>query len=141
MEFDAATFLMRVADAFNSRDVAALRSHFALDDPRFTVFEEFSDDLLCGPVYEGILESAREATSRMSFEVLTCDVFGEHALVHAIQRLMDDKAEPGLDEMLVRVTMCVALAEETPRIASAHFSSMLLCFPKRASVYQWRKSA
>lgn len=141
MIFDAATFLAQYADAYNSRDVSALRQLFALGDPRFTVFEEFYGDLICGGAYESILESAGDAVGRMSFQVLTCGTFGSHALLHAIQKIEEPGEARGLDEFLTRVSMCIDLSGERPRIVSAHFSSMLLCFPKPGSIFHWRKSA
>src|SRR5512145_658882 len=76
MAFDPETFLSRYADAFNARDPEALRSFFALDDPRFAVFEDFSGKLFDGEAYSAILEAVFDATAEIAFELLRCDGFG-----------------------------------------------------------------
>ena len=55
MGFDPEMFLARYADAYNSRDPETLRSFFALEDPRFAVFEDFSEKLFDGETYGAIL--------------------------------------------------------------------------------------
>ncbi len=124
MAFDPERFLARCADAFNARDPEALRSSFALEDPRFSVFEDFSDKLFDGEAYRVVLEGIFDATGEMSFELLRCDRFGELATVHAIQKLVDRDDGGGVCEAFIRATLLVSLAGGTPRVVSAHFSTL-----------------
>ena len=126
MAFDPDMFLVRYADAFNARDPETLRTFFALDDPRFAVFEDFSGDLFDGETYSAILEAAFDATGEMSFELLRSDRFGDFAVIHAIQKLVDEDEEEagGPLEALIRATMWVAVSSGEGRIVSAHFSSL-----------------
>ncbi len=124
MAFDPELYLSRYADAFNARDPEALRSFFALDDPRFAVFEDFSGKLLDGATYGVILESTFDATGEMSFELLRCDTFGDLATVHAIQRIVDTDEEGQFGEARIRATLLVSLANGEPAIVSAHFSAI-----------------
>lgn len=141
MGFDARTFLADLSYAYNVRDLDTFRSFFALDDPRFCIFEEFSGELLYAWEYERILSLAEEATGTMSFDVLDSCVFGNYALVHAIQKIEDSTAGPGKEESLIRATLFLTLKGGTPRILSGHFSSMMLCFPKTETVIRWRNLA
>ncbi len=126
MRFDPDRFLTRFADAFNGRDPDKLRTFFALDDPRFSVFEDFSDDLFDGETYGVILEGAFDATGEMSFDLLRCDRFGDFAIVHAIQKIVDeDEQENGaVEESASRATMWVQISEERGRVLAAHFSAL-----------------
>ncbi len=124
MAFDPELFLTRYADAFNTRDPEALRSFFALEDPRFAVFEDFSGKLLNGETYAVVLESVFDATGEMSFELLRCDTFGDLATIHAIQRIVDRDEEGEFGESLIRVTLLVSLAGVEPAVVSAHSSSL-----------------
>lgn len=124
MAFDPELFLGRYAEAFNARDPDSLRSFFALEDPRFSVFEDFSGKLLDGPSYGVILESVFDATGEMSFELLRCDTFGDLATVHAIQKIVDPDEEGQFGEVLIRATLLVSLANGEPAIVSAHFSTL-----------------
>jgi len=90
MGFDPDRFLTRYADAYNGRDPEKLRTFFALDDPRFAVFEDFSEDLFDGETYAAILEGAFDASGEMSFELLRCDRFDDFAIIHAIQKIIDE---------------------------------------------------
>lgn len=130
MAFDADRFLAEYAAAYNARDRKRLGELFALDDPRFSVFEEFSGELISGDSYRGILESVADARVEMSFELLTSDRFGEYALVHAIQRLAARKGDRGAGEGSMRATLWISLSRTRPKLGSAHFSSMMLCFPQ-----------
>lgn len=134
MAFDPETFLSRYADAFNARDPEALRSLFALEDPRFAVFEDFSGKLFDGEAYGAILEAAFDATAEVGFELLRCDSFGDFATVHAIQKIVDRDEAGAIGEALVRSTLLVSVAGAEPRIVSAHFSTVpaedeACCFP------------
>lgn len=134
MGFDPEAFLARYADAYNARDPESLRSFFALEDPRFAVFEDFSEKLFDGEAYGVILEAAFDATGEMAFELLRCDTFGDFATVHAIQKIVDVDEEGGIGEALIRATLLVSLAGVEPRAVSAHFSSLpasdeACCFP------------
>ncbi len=124
MTFDPETFLARYADAFNARDPDALRSSFALEDPRFSVFEDFSDRLFDGEAYRAILEGVFDATGEMSFELLRCDTFGDLATVHAIQKLVDGDEAGRVGEAFIRATLLVSLAGGSPKVVSAHFSAL-----------------
>src|SRR5512139_2985185 len=124
MAFDPEVFLARYADAYNARDPETLRSFFDLEDPRFSVFEDFSDKLFDGEAYGVILEAAFDATGEMAFELLRCDTFGEFATVHAIQKIVDRDEEGGIVEALIRATLLINLGGGEPRVASAHFSTL-----------------
>src|SRR4030067_2719750 len=95
MGFDPDMFLTRYADAFNARDPEKLRTFFSLDDPRFPVFEDFSKDLFAGETYGAILEGTFDASGEMSFELLRCDRFGDFAIIHSIQKIVDEEEEEG----------------------------------------------
>jgi hypothetical protein len=138
MGFEARTFLADLSYAYNVHDLKTFRSFFALDDPRFCIFEEFSGELLYAGDYERILSLAEEATGAMSFEVLDSRVYGDFALVHALQKIEDPMAWPGKEESVIRVTLFLAMREGTPRILSGHLSSMMLCFPKVETVIRFR---
>lgn len=138
MVFDAQRFLRNYAEAYNTRNVRRLASIFALEDPGFCVFEEFSGGLLYGMEYGEILETVREATGRMSFELLHCSAFGDHALIHAIQRIEDPASPERVGDATMRVSLCVGISDRIPRVVSGHFSSMMLCFPKGAAVLRRR---
>lgn len=122
MTFDPEMFLARYADSFNSRDPEALRSFFALEDPRFSVFEDYSEKLFDGETYRIVLEGVFDASGEMSFELLRCDTFGDLATVHAIQKLVDTDDEGVVAEALIRATLVVSLAGGESRVVSAHFS-------------------
>ncbi|MGZ8459654.1 MAG: hypothetical protein ACXWW2_04440 [Candidatus Deferrimicrobiaceae bacterium] len=126
MGFDPDMFLTRYADAFNARDPEKLRTFFALDDPRFAVFEDFSKDLFDGETYGAILEATFDASGEMSFELLRCDRFGDFAIVHSIQKIVDEEEEEGgvFAETLVRATMWVTVPGKEARVVVAHFSSL-----------------
>jgi hypothetical protein len=138
MGFEARTFLADLSYAYNVHDLKTFRSFFALDDPRFCIFEEFSGELIYAGDYERILSFAEEATGAMSFEVLDSRVYGDFALVHALQKIEDPAAWPGKKESVIRVTLFLTMREGTPRILSGHFSSMMLCFPKTETVIRFR---
>jgi hypothetical protein len=125
MKFDPDRFLTHYSDAFNARDPEKLRSFFALDDPRFAVFEDYSEELFNGETYGVLLEGAFDATGEMSFELLRCDSFGDFAIIHTIQKIVDeDEEDEGVFvEAHVRATMWVVLSEERARVVAAHFSS------------------
>ncbi len=125
MRFDPDRFLTHYADAFNGRDPEKLRAFFALDDPRFAVFEDFSEELFDGESYGVVLEGAFDATGEMSFELLRCDRFGDFAIIHAIQKVLDEdgEGENMFVEAQIRATMWVLLSGEGPRVVAAHFSS------------------
>lgn len=137
MEFEARTFLANLSYAYNVHDLETFRSFFALDDPRFCIFEEFSGELLYAADYERIVSLSEEATGAMSFEVLDSRVYGDFVLIHAIQKIEDPTAGPGREESVIRVTLFLTLRGGTPQILSGHFSSMMLCFPKRETVIRW----
>jgi hypothetical protein len=125
MKFDPDRFLTHYSDAFNARDPEKLRSFFALDDPRFTVFEEISEEVFNGDSYGAILEGAFDATGEMSFELLRCYRFGDFAIIHAFQNIVDEDEEDEdvFVEARIRATMWVALSGERARVVAAHFSS------------------
>ena len=122
MAFDPEMFLARYAESFNARDPEELRSFFALEDHRFSVFEDFSEKLFDGEGYGAVLEGVFDATGEMSFELLRCDTFGELATVHAIQKLVDESEEGEVSQALIRATLLVSLSGARPRVVSAHFS-------------------
>ena len=122
MGFDPQLFLSRYADAYNSRDPEALRSFFALDDPRFGVFEDYAGVLFDGEAYGGILEAVFDATAEMSFDLLRCDRFDGFAVVHAIQKMAEEDEEAGIGEALIRATLWVSIDGGSSRIVAAHFS-------------------
>ena len=126
MGFDPDMFLTRYADAFNARDPEKLRTFFALDDPRFAVFEDFSKDLFDGETYGAILEGTFDASGEMSFELLRCDRFGDLAIIHALQKIVDEEEKGAgvLEESLVRATMWVTVPGEKARVVVAPFSSL-----------------
>jgi hypothetical protein len=124
MNFEPLTFLSEYADAYNSRDPERLRSFFALDDPRFAVFEDYSGELFDGEGYGVILESVFDATAEMDFELLRSDRFGEFTVVHAIQKLAERDEEEGIGEAIIRATMWVDVTGKTLRIVTAHFSML-----------------
>lgn len=124
MLFDPDKFLTHYSDAFNARDPEKLRSFFALDDPRFSVFEDYSEELFNGETYGVMLEGAFDATGEMSFELLRCDCFGDFAIIHAIQKIVDeDEEDKGVFvEAQIRATMWVVLSGERACVVAAHFS-------------------
>lgn len=124
MAFDPELFLARYAESFNARDPEGLRSFFALEDPRFSVFEDYSDKLFDGEAYSVVLEGVFDATGEMSFELLRCDTFGELATIHAIQKFVDTNDEGEIGEALIRATLLVSLAGGESRVVSAHFSAL-----------------
>lgn len=132
MLFDPDRFLMYYADAFNGRDPEKLQSFFALDDPRFAVFEDISEDLFNGNSYGALLEGAFDAMGEMSFELLRCDRFGDFAIIHALQKIVDeDNEDEGvIVEAQIRATMWVVLSGEEARVVASHFSS----FPSSTDV-------
>lgn len=139
MKLDARQFLSDMASAYNDRDPVLLRSYFALEDPRFCLFEEFTGELIYGWEYAQILSSVAEATGTMSFETLDSCRYGDHVLVHAIQRIEDRSGEGQSEVSIVRATLFLSLQGGTPRVLTGHFSSMMLCFPKRETVMRWPK--
>lgn len=125
MAFDADRFLARFADAYNGRDPEALREFFALDDPRFAVFEDFSDELLDAEAYGAVLEGVFDATGEMSFELLRADRFGEFVVIHGVQEITDEDEETAEPfEARLRATLWVAVSGDAGRIVSAHFSAV-----------------
>jgi len=141
MDQEARKFLADLADAYNQRDPAAFCSCFALEDPRFCLFEEFSGELLHAWAYAEILTSVEEATGTMSFELLDSCRYGDFSLLHAIQRIRHRHGREKNEDAVIRVTLFLSLQGDRPRILSGHFSSMMLCFPKRETVIRWRKMA
>jgi len=141
MENEARQFLANLADAYNRRDPAAYCSCFALEDPRFCLFEEFSGELLQAWSYAQILTSVEESTGTMSFELLDSCRYGDFSLLHAIQRIRHRHGRQKTEDAVIRVTLFLSLQGGKPRILSGHFSSMMLCFPKRETVIRWRKMA
>lgn len=139
VDFGAGKFLMDLSEAYNARDRERLGSKFALEDPRFCIFEEFFGELLHGEDYRRILSLTGEARGVMSFEELDSRIYGQFALVHAIQKISEGAAEAGGDESLIRVTFFIALEDGKPKILSGHSSSMMLCFPKRETFIRWRR--
>jgi len=141
MENEARQFLVNLANAYNQRDPVAYCSCFALDDPRFCLFEEFSGDLLYAWAYAQILTSVEEATGTMSFELLDSSRYGEFSLIHAIQRISHSHRRRRSDDAVIRATLFLSHQGGKYRILSGHFSSMMLCFPKQETVIRWRKMA
>lgn len=123
MGFDAQAFLERYAGAYNDREPEGLRAFFALSDPRFAVFEDFTGELIEGEAYSAMLEAAFDARGRMSFELLRCDDFGAVAVVHALQKIFLEDEEEGIGEARIRATLWVKTDGDAPRIVSAHFSA------------------
>jgi len=122
MAFDAQSFLDRFARAYNERSPEGMREFFALSDPRFAVFEDFTGELIEGEAYSAMLEAAFDATGRMSFELLRSDDFGGVAIVHAIQKIrLEEEPEHG-GEARIRATLWVKTDSDESRIVSAHFS-------------------
>jgi len=123
MRFDPDKFLTHYADAFNGRDPERLRTFFALDDPRFSVFEEYTEKLFDGETYGAILEGAFDATEEMSFDLLRCDRFGDFAIIHADQNIVDEVGgeEGVLLEARIRASMWVVLSGEEARVVAARF--------------------
>jgi hypothetical protein len=124
MNFDPQEFLLQYADAYNARDPEALRSCFALEDPRFGIFEDYAGVLFDGETYGAVLEAAFDATAEMSFELLRCDRFDDFAVIHAIQKLSDRDDEEGIAEALIRATLWVSISHGPPRIVTGHFSRL-----------------
>ena len=123
MGFDPDRFLTQYADAFNGRDPETLRTFFALDDPRFAVFDEYMEKPFDGETYAAILEEVFDATEEMSFELMRCDRFGDFAIIHAIQKIVDETGEAGvLVEARIRASMWVILSGGKARVVSARFS-------------------
>jgi hypothetical protein len=122
MAFDAQTFLERFASAYNERSPEGMREFFALTDPRFAVFEDFTGELIDGPAYSAMLEAAFDATGRMTFELLRSDDFGGVVVVHALQKIRLEDEEEGIGEARIRVSLWVKTDGDAPRIVSAHFS-------------------
>ena len=126
MSFDPGRFLTRYADAFNGRDPEKLRTLFALDDPRFAVWEDYSGELFDGETYGVILEGAFDATGEMSFELLRSDRFDDFATLHVVQKIVDEgeEGEGVFAEALIRATLWIALSGEAARVVVAHFSAL-----------------
>ena len=124
MRFDPDSFLTRYADAFNGRDPEKLRTFFALEDPRFAVFDEYTERFFDGETYAAILEEAFDATEEMSFELLRCDRFGDFAIIHANQKIIDEAGEHEgfLIESRSRASMWVTLSGGEPRVVAARFA-------------------
>src|SRR3990172_9431086 len=89
MGFDPDMFLTRYADAFNARDPEKLRTFFALDDPRFAVFEDFSKDLFDGETYAAILGGTFRPSGGVSFGPAGCRPFGRFAIRPPNQKIVD----------------------------------------------------
>lgn len=138
MKIAGRKFLEELADAYNSRNPKALSAFFALDDPRFRIFEEFSGELMNSWGYAQILSMVEEATGTMSFELLDSCRYGDFLLLHAIQRIEESPPRKEREESIVRVTLFLSLQGGYPKILSGHYSSMMLCFPKRETVIRWR---
>jgi hypothetical protein len=124
MVFDPDIFLTHYADAFNGRNLEKLREFLALDDPRFAVFEDISEELFNGDSYGDVLEGAFDATGEMSFELLRCDRFGDFAIIHAIQKIVDEdeEGEGVFVEARFLATMWVIFTGGAARVVAAHFS-------------------
>jgi hypothetical protein len=123
MAFHAQEFLDRYAAAYNARDPEGMRSFFALSDPRFAVFEDFTGELIDGDGYSAMLEALFDATGRMTYELLRCDDFGGVAVVHALQKIAFEDEEEGIGEARIRATLWIKSDGDEPRIVSAHFSA------------------
>ncbi|MGE5247235.1 MAG: YybH family protein [Verrucomicrobiota bacterium] len=122
MAFDAQAFLERFARAYNDRSPDGMREFFALSDPRFAVFEDFTGELIDGEGYSAMLGAAYDATGRMTFELLRSDDFGGVAVVHAFQKIRLEDEEEGFGEARIRATLWVQTDGDAPRIVAAHFS-------------------
>jgi hypothetical protein len=122
MDFDPQAFLTEYADAYNARDPEGLRAFFALEDPRFGIFEDYTGALFDGDTYGAVLEAAFDSTAEMSFELLRCDRFDGFVVIHAIQKILERDEEEGIGEALIRATLWVSIAGDSPRIVTAHFS-------------------
>ena len=124
MVFDPDMFLSHYADAFNGRNLEELRKFLALDDPRFAVFEDISEELFTGDSYGAALEGAFDASGEMSFDLLRCDRFGDFAIIHAIQKIVDEgeEGEGVFVEARFRTTMWVVFKGGMARVVAAHFS-------------------
>lgn len=124
MRFDPDRFLTRYADAFNGRDLEKLRTFFALEDPRFAVFDEYTERFFDGETYAAILEEVFDATEEMSFELLRCDRFGDFAIIHANQKIVDEAGEQEgvMIESRIRASMWVILSGGEPRVVAARFA-------------------
>lgn len=77
----------------------------------------------------------------MSFDLLDSCRYGEYSLVHAIQRIGNRHGRQRSEDAVIRATLFLSLQGARPKILSGHFSSMMLCFPKRETVIRWRKMA
>ncbi len=124
MAFDAQGFIDRFAKAYNDRNPDGMRDLFALSDPRFAVFEDFTAELIDAEAYSAMLEAAFDATGEMTFELLRCDDFGGAAVLHALQRVRFEDAEEGGGEARIRATLWVRTDGDAPRIVSGHFSAV-----------------
>jgi len=93
MAFDAQGFIDRFAKAYNDRNPDGMRDLFALSDPRFAVYEDFTAELIDAEAYSAMLEAAFDATGNMTFDLLRCDDFGGTAVLHALQRIRLEDAE------------------------------------------------
>ena len=124
MAFDAQEFLDRFAGEYNGRNPEGMRGFFALSDPRFAVFEDFTGELIDGEAYSAMLEAAFDAAGTMSFELLRCDDFGGVAVLHAIQKILLEDEEEGIGEARIRATLWVKTDGDVPRVVSAHFSAV-----------------
>ena len=124
MTFDADVFLAEYAAAYNARDPEKLRSVFALDDDRFSLFEDFTGELFDAELYAATLEAAFDAPGSMSFRLLRSDRFGDVAVVHAIQTIAVGDEEMGVGEAQIRATLIVDVGGSSPRIVSGHFSNL-----------------
>lgn len=122
MGFDAQSFLDRFAEAYNERSPEGMREFFALSDPRFAVFEDFTGELIEGAAYSAMLEAVFDVTGRMRFDLLRSDDFGGVAIVHALQRIRLEEDADGTGEARIRATLWVKTEGEASRIVSAHFS-------------------
>jgi ketosteroid isomerase-like protein len=124
MLFDPDMFLTHYADAYNGRNLEKLREFLALDDPRFAVFEDISEKLFNRESYGAALEGAFDATGEMSFELLRCDRFGDFAIIHAIQKIVDEdeEGEGVFVEARFRTTMWVVFKGGVARVVAANFS-------------------
>lgn len=126
MTFDPELFLARYATAYGTRNPQTLRALFALDDPRFGVFEDFSEDLFDGERYEAVIEGVVDTTGEMSFDLLRCDQFGDFAVIHALQKIVDEDEDGSgtFFEACFRATLWVSTPVGEARIVCAHFSSL-----------------
>ena len=83
-----------------------------------------AEKLFDGDTYGVVLEGVFDATGEMSFELLRCDRFADFAIIHAIQKVVDeDEEETGVYvEAQIRATMWVSLSKGGGRIVAARFS-------------------